>query len=160
MRENITGYTLANSNFSFTMNRAAGSLGNSPVYNQFNMDLSSYKLRTIIDTKMPLPVAIFRFGGFTLTWYVLTFIFVYAWNYFNSEIEVINALYTFTAPTRDVRDVVQGRRDLDFACHSWFCRGDKDKRELYNAASLKKDKELDIANLANAWRIANFLGDI
>jgi hypothetical protein len=66
------------------MNRAAGMLGNSPVYNQFNFDLTNYKIKTVVDTKMPVPVALFRIGGFTFTVFIIFYLFVYLWNYFYS----------------------------------------------------------------------------
>jgi hypothetical protein len=62
----------------------------------------SYKLRTIVDTKMPVPVALFRIGGFAFTVYVLAYLMIYLWQYFHAEIALIDSLYIFTAPSRDV----------------------------------------------------------
>jgi hypothetical protein len=77
-------------------------LGNSPLYTQFKFDLTSYRLRTIVDCKMPVPVALFRIGGFAFTVYVLAYMMAYFWQYFHAEIALIESLYLFTAPSRDV----------------------------------------------------------
>ena len=63
---------------------------------------------------MPVPVALFKVGGFAFTIYILAYMSVYLWQYFHAEIATIDSLYIFTAPSRDVQDVVQGRRMLDF----------------------------------------------
>ena len=109
---------------------------------------------------MPVPVALFKVGGFAFTVYILAYLIVYFWQYFHGEIALIDSLYIFTAPSRDVQDVVQGRRNLDFKFQHWFCCRQQQKRKLYQDASKKKDQELDIKHLTDSWRIANFLGDI
>ena len=84
-----------------------------------------------------------------------------AWNYFNANSELVNSLYSFTAPTRDVNDVVSGRRQLNYGFWNWlFCCCGAEKRDLYGDAVDAKDKELDVVNLTKSWRTARFLCDV
>jgi hypothetical protein len=110
---------------------------------------------------MTLPILLFQISGFAFIWYLITYLMLWLWNHFSSNLEVINALYSFTAPTRDVQDVVSGRRQLGYRWIQWvFCCCGGEKRTLYADAAAAKDRELDVVAIANAWRTTRFLCEI
>lgn len=130
-------------------------------YNTFNFMLSAYKTRTIVDTKMTMPIVLFQIGGFAFCWWLISFALLWLLNYFNANNEIVNSLYSFTAPTRDVQDVVSGRRQLGYSFFQWvLCCLGNEKRELYRNATEAKEKELDIVHICNAWRTTRFLCEI
>jgi len=159
-REYQRNFQTTNTNFSFQKNRGAGTNGNVPVYASYNFVLEAFKERNLIDSKMTIPIALFHMGGFAFSWYLISFAFLCLWNCFNSDSALITSMYTFTTPTKDVQDVVTGRRKLDFSFANWLFCGNADKRALFNQAKDKKNRELEITSLATAWRVSNCLTEI
>ena len=87
---------MKNTDFSFDHNKGVGMPGNYPIYNTFSFDLANFKGVTTADYYLTLPLAMARLGGFIFGWVFLTYVVLYGWNYFNANMVMIKAMYTFT----------------------------------------------------------------
>lgn len=158
-----------NTDFSFDHNKGVGAPGNNPVYNTYGFTLGNYKGRTVVDLYLTLPLAMARIGGFIFGLLVIAWLFLWGWNYFNTNSELIQMLYHFTPssqargadPKQTAATIVRDKRAFDYGFFSWifFCLCNE-KRQLWKQARDSLDKELDIINLVNSTRKANFLAKL
>jgi hypothetical protein len=88
-------YNTAYTDFSFDHISGIGTSGSLPIYNTYNFAMNNWKGITVIDMDLTLPLAMSRLGGFTFGLFILAWILMYFWNYFNSNSMLIHTMIHF-----------------------------------------------------------------
>jgi len=106
-----------------------------------------------------------RLGGFTFGIFIICWLLMYAWNYFNSNSMLLHTMIHFAGaqnvnadPRAASAQVIRDRREFSYWFAHWlFCCLCKDKRVIWKTARDQMDKELDLVNIVNSTRKSAYL---